>query len=162
MSSSNQKNNITAPHDLNFFLEGMSAVSNLTSQAHILHHIHPDLSSPVRLISPLCLTVASLCFVTLCAAGWAYLGSASCVWSYRLGWRCETTVLHCRCACPVYWGSRLEGAPAEKPTPVLQSLPIPWSAVPGMSRHSPRMCPKRWRKRGGKMRFAYLFGCLLW
>lgn len=58
--------------------------------------------------------------------------TASCVWSYRLGWRCETTVLHCRCVSPICWGSRFEGAPAESPIPVLQSLPIPWSTVPGM------------------------------
>lgn len=131
ISNSNQEHNITSPRDLNFFLEGASAASSLTSQPHMLHHVQPDLPSPVRLIPPL-LTMASLWFVTLCAAGWAYPGSASCVWSYRSGWMCETAVLYCRHVCPICWASRLEGAPAESPVPVLQSLPVPWSTVSGM------------------------------
>lgn len=42
-----------------------------------------------------------------CSLSWAYQGSAGCVWSYRLGWRCEATVSRCRCTCSLSGESRL-------------------------------------------------------
>lgn len=96
---------------------------------HVLHHIQPDLSSPVQLISLLCLSMVCLCFLTPPAAGWAHLRSTSCVWCHGL-WRRSEIIVQCRCVPPLL-STQAQRNPAEH-DPVLKSLPIHWPTVPGM------------------------------
>lgn len=96
--------------------------------------------------SPSCLYFpCSLTKGLWCSLSWAYLGSAGCAWSYRLGWRCEATVSRCRCTCSLSGESRLDGAPAARgaapPTPIRSA-----GVVPDVG------------EEGREMRFACLFG----
>lgn len=145
MSNSNQENNILAPCDLNFFLEGVSAVSNLASQADALHCIHPDLSSPVWWVSLRAWPWPPSVFDAMCT--WLGLsGMCKLCVVLQVGVKVWDRGVALRCTCPIYCGSRLEGAPAESPIPVWQSFPIPRPAVPGMLLECD--LSQTWEKRG--------------